>query len=82
MGNPPYGKVINEKNLLDFYKAISQNRDTNNLFSFFIEKSMKLGKYVSLIVPKSLINAPEFNKTRDILEKVIYILLQIMVKSF
>lgn len=69
VGNPPYGKVINEKNLLDFYKAISQNRDTNNLFSFFIEKSMKLGKYVSLIVPKSLINAPEFNKTRDILEK-------------
>jgi len=69
VGNPPYGKVINEKSLLDSYKAISQNKETNNLFSFFIEKSMRLGKYVSLIVPKSLINAPEFNKTRDILEK-------------
>ena len=68
VGNPPYGKVINEKNLLDSYKAISQNKETNNLFSFFIEKAMKLAKYISLIVPKSLINAPEFNKTREILE--------------
>lgn len=68
VGNPPYGKVVNEKNLLDSYKAISQNKETNNLFSFFIEKAMKLAKYISLIVPKSLINAPEFNKTREILE--------------
>ncbi len=29
---------------------------------------MKLAKYISLIVPKSLINAPEFNKTREIFE--------------
>lgn len=68
VGNPPYGKLVNEKNLLDSYKAISQNKETNNLFSFFIEKAMKLAKYISLIVPKSLINAPEFNKTREILE--------------
>ncbi|MDX4064372.1 DNA cytosine methyltransferase [Aliarcobacter skirrowii] len=68
VGNPPYGKVVNKKNLLDSYKAISQNKETNNLFSFFIEKAMKLTKYISLIVPKSLINAPEFNKTREILE--------------
>lgn len=70
IGNPPYGKVINEKFLLESYKAISKNKDTNNLFSFFIEKAINLGKYVSLIVPKSLINAPEFNKTRDILENI------------
>ncbi|MBW6487903.1 DNA (cytosine-5-)-methyltransferase [Sulfurimonas sp.] len=69
IGNPPYGKVINEKSLLESYKSVSQNKDTNNLFSFFIEKSIKLGKYVSLIVPKSLINAPEFNETRKMLEK-------------
>ncbi|WP_323593848.1 DNA cytosine methyltransferase [Aliarcobacter butzleri] len=68
VGNPPYGKVINDKNLLDSYKAISQNKETNNLFSFFIEKAVNLAKYISLIVPKSLINAPEFNKTREILE--------------
>jgi hypothetical protein len=32
-------------------------------------KSLQLGNFVSLIVPKSLINAPEFNKTRELLLK-------------
>ncbi|KAB7887776.1 DNA cytosine methyltransferase [Poseidonibacter ostreae] len=69
VGNPPYGKVINNKFLLDKYKLDCDNKNTNNLFSFFIEKSIKISKYVSLIVPKSLINSPEFNQTREILEK-------------
>lgn len=37
-------------------------------FSFFIEKAMKLGRVVSFIVPKSLINAPEFNLTREVMK--------------
>ena len=69
VGNPPYGKVINNKFLLDKYKLDCDNKNTNNLFSFFLEKSIKISKYVSLIVPKSLINSPEFNQTREILEK-------------
>ncbi|MBS6329402.1 MAG: restriction endonuclease, partial [Prevotella bivia] len=40
-----------------------------NIFSFFIEKSIRIGNVVSLIVPKSLINAPEFNKTRQLMSK-------------
>lgn len=68
VGNPPYGKVTKNKKLLDLYKFKAHNSDTNNIFSFFIEKSMRLGNYVSLIVPKSLLNAPEFNKTRDLLK--------------
>ncbi|RPD93052.1 DNA cytosine methyltransferase [Aureibaculum marinum] len=68
VGNPPYGKVTKNKELLDIYKFKAHNSDTNNIFSFFIEKSLRLGNYVSLIVPKSLLNAPEFNKTRDLLK--------------
>lgn len=68
VGNPPYGKVTKNKELLDLYKFKAQNSKTNNIFSFFIEKSLRLGNYVSLIVPKSLLNAPEFNKTRDVLK--------------
>ena len=68
VGNPPYGKVINNKTLLDQYKLNCENKNTNNLFSFFIEKSLQIAKYVSLVVPKSLINAPEFNQTRTLLE--------------
>lgn len=39
------------------------------MFSFFIEKAISLGNFVSLIVPKSLINSPEFNITREILKE-------------
>ena len=68
VGNPPYGKITKNKKLLDLYKSKANNSNTNNIFSFFIEKSLRLGNYVSLIVPKSLLNAPEFNKTRDLLK--------------
>lgn len=65
VGNPPFKKLVKEKKLLDSYKANAKNKDTNNIFSFFIEKAMKIGDIVSLIVPKSLISAPEFNDTRS-----------------
>lgn len=69
VGNPPFGKIIKNKELLDRYKLNSYNKKTNNLFSFFIEKSCEIAKNVSLIVPKSLINSPEFNQTRELLEQ-------------
>lgn len=69
IGNPPYKKITNDKSLLTAYKAGCHNQDTNNIFSFFIEKALKLAKVVALIVPKSLISAPEFNKTRELLAR-------------
>lgn len=69
VGNPPYKKLTKEKKLLSAYKSEAYNTDTNNIFSFFIEKTMRIGNVVSLIVPKSLINAPEFNKTRLLMGK-------------
>lgn len=70
VGNPPFKKITNEKLLLASYKKGIFNTDTNNIFSFFIEKSLKLGNVVALIIPKSLINSPEFNKTRELLENL------------
>lgn len=67
VGNPPYGKVTKNKTLLKKYKKNLYNHETNNIFSFFIEKALTLGTYVALVVPKSLLNAPEFNKTRKLL---------------
>jgi DNA (cytosine-5)-methyltransferase 1 len=69
VGNPPYKKLTNSQELLSLYKFNARNNETNNLFSFFIEKAISLGNFVSLIVPKSLINSPEFNITRDILNE-------------
>ncbi len=67
VGNPPFKKITKEKALLAKYKECATNKATNNIFAFFIEKSIKLGNVVSLIVPKSLINAPEFNNTRSLM---------------
>lgn len=69
VGNPPYKKLSNDKNLLVQYRRNVVNSDTNNIFSFFIEKAITLGTVVSFIVPKSLINAPEFNKTRELMNR-------------
>lgn len=68
VGNPPYMKV-KDRRLLTLYKKSVINTDTNNIFSFFIEKAMQLGDVVSLIVPKSLISAPEFGKTRQLMNE-------------
>ena len=69
VGNPPYMKV-SDKDLLKKYKSTVENTDTSNIFSFFIEKALQVGDVVSLIVPKSLINAPEFGGTRDLMNKL------------
>lgn len=69
VGNPPYKKITKEKELLSKYKDAASNKATNNIFAFFIEKAIGLGDVVSLIVPKSLINAPEFNVTRGLMTK-------------
>ena len=69
VGNPPYKKLTKEKQLLVRYRANAFNKSTNNIFSFFIEKAMKIGSVVALIVPKSLINAPEFGATRTLMKE-------------
>lgn len=69
VGNPPYKKLSGKQSLLRQYKEQAENKNTNNLFSFFIEKALRCGDIVSLVVPKSLISSPEFNQTRLALER-------------
>ncbi len=65
IGNPPYKKITNDKELLTIYKRDKFNTKTNNIFAFFIEKALTLGKYVAFILPKSLLSTP----TRKLLKK-------------
>jgi len=82
VGNPPYMKV-RDKKLLNVYKKAAYNTDTSNIFSFFIEKALQIGDIVSLIVPKSLINAPEYDKTRQLMnEKAITHIIDFGEKGF
>lgn len=69
VGNPPFGKITENKNLLEQYKKSVVNKETSNIFAFFIEKSLKIGNNVALITPKAIISAPEFNITRELLEQ-------------
>jgi len=69
VGNPPYKKVTNDKRLLAIYKRDKFNTKTNNIFAFFLEKALTLGKYVAFILPKSFLSTPEYNKTRKLLKK-------------
>ena len=67
VGNPPYSKVKNSILSLK-YKKNSVIKKSNNLFVFFLEKAMKEASVVSLIVPKSILNAPEYNEIRTIID--------------
>jgi len=69
VGNPPFKKIQGQKVLLFAYKDMMYNKDTNNIFSFFIEKALRISKYIAFITPKSILSAPEFNKTRGLIEK-------------
>ena len=66
IGNPPFGDITTDKETVKLYKKNKYNTDTNNIFSFFLEKAIQFGNTVGLIIPKSFLSAPEFNKTREL----------------
>lgn len=67
IGNPPFYKMKStDKNLL-IYRKNAINKVTTNICSFFLDKAMKIGKYVSLVFPKFLLNTPEFAESRSYL---------------
>ena len=61
---------VKDKVLLKEYREKGQNSNTSNIFAFFIERALQISDVVSLIVPKSLINAPEFGETRKIMNEL------------
>jgi DNA (cytosine-5)-methyltransferase 1 len=67
VGNPPFMR-IKDKELLAIYRRNIINNKTPNIFSFFLEKSLKIAGHVAFILPKSIVNAPEFNITRAYLQ--------------
>ncbi len=66
IGNPPFTK-ISKKDKFDLDIKLFDNLASNNLASYFIEKSCKIGDYVSMIMPKNLLNTPEYKDTRKYL---------------
>jgi len=68
IGNPPFGNAQYKREFLNMHRKTLYNANTNNIFSYFLEKSLKLGNITALVTPKSILSSPEFNKTRDLIE--------------
>lgn len=64
VGNPPFGKASPERAAL-----YSSNLKTRNLFGLFYEKALSLSKTVAFFSPKSILNAPEFETLRRLLQE-------------
>lgn len=64
IGNPPFSKISGDyrNNLLRY----NYNQDSTNLAEFIFEKAISLSEYVSMIMPKNILNTPEFEKTREL----------------
>lgn len=64
LGNPPFGKLNLSSNDItkDYY-----NSQSKNMASYFIEKSLKHSDNVVMIMPKNVLNTPEFDETRKYL---------------
>ncbi|WP_302858142.1 DNA cytosine methyltransferase [uncultured Veillonella sp.] len=65
IGNPPFSKIsgLYRNNLL----KDNFNKESTNLAEFILEKAVILSNYVSLIMPKNILNTPEFLETRAFL---------------
>ena len=65
IGNPPFSK-LKVKEATKYLKN-NMNQNTTNTFEFFLEKSILISDYVVMIMPKAVLNTPEFTPTRAML---------------
>lgn len=66
VGNPPYKNATVDDGLYCYLDNV-QNVDTKNMASFFLEYAMRNSDYVAMIVPKVILNAPEFSTLRNVM---------------
>lgn len=65
IGNPPFGKVSKQNKDLSSYINNAYNKNTKNIFSFFLDKCYTIAETVALVLPKAVLNAPEFAVSRS-----------------
>lgn len=83
IGNPPFYKMKSNNSLLSAYRRTAINKTTTNICSFFLDKALKIGNYVSLVFPKFLLNTPEFAPSREyISQKAVECIIDFGEKGF
>lgn len=70
IGNPPFFKVPSTDKKLRKYRKNAKNLCTTNICSFFLDKAVNLGNYISFVFPKFLLSTPEFTNSRAYLSKM------------
>lgn len=75
IGNPPFLKLSKDKGL-DEYSVLFNDNVTKNISGFFLQKSIKLGDYIVLILPKYFLHNKDFSLTRRMVNnhKIDYII--------
>ncbi|WMJ85382.1 DNA (cytosine-5-)-methyltransferase [Anaerocolumna sp. MB42-C2] len=68
IGNPPFTKM--KATDVKDYMEFNVNKATTNLYEFFLEKAVQTSDFVAMITPKALLNTPEFETTRKMLEQL------------
>ena len=71
IGNPPFSKISKSSILYKNYSenGFTLNKESTNLASYFIEKSCQISDHVSMIMPKNMLNTPEYFLTRNFLNE-------------
>lgn len=69
IGNPPFYKMNLQSSKLSLYLKEAINKKTTNICSFFLDKSLRISDYTTLVFPKFLLNTPEFSQSRQYLSQ-------------
>lgn len=81
VGNPPFTK-LKAKDAAKYLEH-NVNKETRNTFEFFLEKALVIADYTAMIIPKAVLNTPEFLATRELLSnKKIYCIQDYGEKGF
>jgi cytosine-specific methyltransferase len=67
IGNPPFSKIKGSYRTTLLKNNF--NKHSTNLAEFILEKAILNSSYVSMILPKNILNTPEFKETRNLLAK-------------
>lgn len=69
VGNPPFSKLHGDLKRYEIILSRNINRETKDIAELFLEKCMEIGKYVALVLNKSLLTTGEYAATREFLRR-------------
>lgn len=67
VGNPPYSKLKDHSKEMATWLIPNQNKETNDLAEFFLEKCMRISDYTALVLNKTVLSSGDYRITRELL---------------